>query len=231
MEKTWNFDSINVTVQFDKNLLRYITFNLQRLSRTGTVLVCHLKLDIKQQRNLASKREKNIYYSKQKFPKNWISKPNKRSCRIFLEKLLGFYLPCISFFCVAKFVFSIFRKKCRIFYCWIHWKKIRKFFTVNFIEKKNLTFFRKIGKKIFLPQKIRVTGRLKIPTIFPGKSDMIFRWVLIYISRSRVYRQRFMYKKFSFRVSHFFSDFEFLVSQIFVLKQFFDHFCQNVLFE
>ena len=30
-----------LTLQFDKNLLRYITFNLQRLSRT--VLVYHFK--------------------------------------------------------------------------------------------------------------------------------------------------------------------------------------------
>ena len=53
-------------------------------------------------------------------------------------------------------------------------KKFEKLFTVNFIGQKISKFFRKIWKKkFFLPQK---KGG-EIPTIFPGKSDMTFRWV------------------------------------------------------
>ena len=102
------------------------------------------------------------------------------------------------------------KKTSKNFYCWFHWKTFRKFlivnfrllknflllnslkkiskiFTVNFIEKKFRSFFRKSEKK-FLPQKNkrghRGGGGVKIRTIFPGKSDTIFCWVLMYGSCS-----------------------------------------------
>ena len=55
-------------------------------------------------------------------------------------------------------------------------KNFRKFFTVNFIEKKIRNFFGKFEKKN-LPQK--KGGHRGIPTIFPGKSDMTSRWILM----------------------------------------------------
>ena len=44
-------------------------------------------------------------------------------------------------------------KKFEIFYCWIHWKIFRKFFTVNFIEKIIRHFFGKFEKKLFVIKK------------------------------------------------------------------------------
>ena len=58
-------------------------------------------------------------------------------------------------------------------------KKFQKFFTVNFIEKKIRHFIGKFEKK-HLPQKKRGAGG-GIPTIFPRKSDMTFRRVLMRI--------------------------------------------------
>ena len=79
-----------------------------------------------------------------------------------------------------NFLHSISLKKIsKMFYCWIHWKTFRKFFTVNLIEKNISTFFRKIWKKLFCHKKER-GHRVKIPTIFPGESVMTFRWVLIF---------------------------------------------------
>ena len=52
------------------------------------------------------------------------SKPNERSCRIFLKQLLGFP-PVIPFFFVAKIFVSNFAKKCRIFFSM---KNFRNFF-------------------------------------------------------------------------------------------------------
>ena len=66
-------------------------------------------------------------------------------------------------FFVAKLTVKNFRK---IFYSQFHYKTIRH-------------FFRKIRKKTFLPQKKR-DHKEKIGTIFPGKFDMAFRWVLAY---------------------------------------------------
>ena len=53
---------------------------------------------------------------------------------------------------------------------------LRKFFTVNFIEKKFRDFFEKFDKKVFAKKKKKGGNS----TIFPGKSDMTFRWVLAY---------------------------------------------------
>ena len=55
-----------LTLQFDKNLLRYITFNLQRLSRT--VLVYHFKVSIHRcfdQKKFFFRLKKNIFCQKQ----------------------------------------------------------------------------------------------------------------------------------------------------------------------
>ena len=132
------------------------------------------------------------------------SKPNERSCRIFLQKLLGFPLWPL-FFCGKNCFFRIFwkmlwkcfeiffnefsSKKFRIFYNSLKLTiKFSKFFTAEFIEKKfenllqsislkkKFDIFSENSKKTFLPQKKGVTGG--IPTIFPGKSDMTFCWVL-----------------------------------------------------
>ena len=72
-----------------------------------------------------------------------------------------------------------------------YWKKIRHFLLLNLLKKisksfhsqfhwkKNSTFFWKIRKKNFCHKnKKGVTRGGEIPTIFPGKSDMTFRWVL-----------------------------------------------------
>ena len=108
------------------------------------------------------------------------SKPNERSCRIFLEKIvqIPYLWPLFLVCCVVKNFFFRILRKCRIFfsmnskvknfenflllnslkknskifYCWIHWKKFRKFFTVNFIEKK-IRHIRRIRKQKILPQK------------------------------------------------------------------------------
>ena len=57
-------------------------------------------------------------------------------------------------------------------------KTFRKFFTVNFIEKKIDIFSENSKKKIFVTKKKVSQGGVEIRTIFPGKSDTTFRWVL-----------------------------------------------------
>ena len=56
-------------------------------------------------------------------------------------------------------------------------KKLRKVFTVNFIEKKIRHLFGKFEKNNFCHKKKEVQGG-GIPTIFLGKSNMALRWVL-----------------------------------------------------
>ena len=76
---------------------------------------------------------------------------NERSCRIFLEKLLGSPSPYDPFNELSV-------------------KNFRKFFTTEFIEKNFEIFSENSKKKIFCQKKKR-----EIQTIFPGKSDMTFR--------------------------------------------------------
>jgi len=103
------------------------------------------------------------------------SKPNKRSCRIFLEKFLIFS----SFFFVAKICFFEFSEKMsNFFFMKLTIKNFRKFFTVKLIEKKIRHFFEKFEKKIFLPQKKRRHREAGNSRIFPQKSYMTFRWLL-----------------------------------------------------
>ena len=104
-----------------------------------------------------------------------MSKPNERSCQIFLEKLLVFSPPPVTpFFLWQKCFFRIFRKNVEFFFNEIDCKKFSKifenfqlkknrnflllnslkkncenFFTVNFIEKTIRYFFRKFEKKHF----------------------------------------------------------------------------------
>ena len=76
-----------------------------------------------------------------------MSKPNERSCRIFLEKLLGFP-PCDPLFFVAKDLFSNFLKKCpNFFFNEIDCKKFSNFFTAEFIEKNFENFLQSISLK------------------------------------------------------------------------------------
>ena len=72
-----------------------------------------------------------------------------------------------------RIVFNILKltiKNFRKFLLQNSWEKIFENFYCRIHGKKNSTFFRKIRKNKFLPQ--RKKG--KIPTIFPGKSDMTF---------------------------------------------------------
>ena len=99
-----------------------------------------------------------------------ISKPNERSCLIFLEKLFSFPHMTPFFWTVAKLYFSNFSKSYLIFFsmkltiCELFFlmnsavKKIRKFFTDEFIEKKNSTFFWKIQKKLSCHKKSLPVG-------------------------------------------------------------------------
>ena len=57
------------------------------------------------------------------------------------------------------------KKNSKTFYSQFHWKNISK-------------FFQKIRKKHFLPKKKKSQGGNA--TFFSAKSDMTFRWVLMY---------------------------------------------------
>lgn len=61
-QKLWKKPEIVMvlTVQFDKNLLRYRTFNLQRLFRT--VLVCHFKAFVFRNPAVEMQKIKEIHY-------------------------------------------------------------------------------------------------------------------------------------------------------------------------
>ena len=109
----------------------------------------------------------------------------------FPGTIVGISPPCNPFFFVAKIFFEFSEKMSNFFFNEIDCKKLSKFFsmnsavknfrkvfTVNFIEKKNRNFFGKFEKNI-LPQNKRVY-RGEIPTIFPGKSDTTFHWVLTF---------------------------------------------------
>ena len=79
-------------------------------------------------------------------PRNCTSKPNERSCRIFLEKLLRFLLLPLFFF-----IFLNFPEKClKKLFNEVSSKQILKFFTVNFIEKNFEIFLLLNSLKSFL---------------------------------------------------------------------------------
>ena len=70
-----------------------------------------------------------------------MSKPNERSCGIFLEKLSGFSPPCDPFcFCGKNFFFEFSEKMSNFFFNEIDCKKFSKFFSMN-SAVKNLDFF------------------------------------------------------------------------------------------
>ena len=115
--------------------------------------------------------------------KKRMSKPNERSCRIFLEKMLGFSPPRSLFFWWQKFFFQIFRKNVEIFLLLDSLKKISKNFLQSISLKKKFDIFSENSRKRKLCHKKKGGHRgegVKIPTSFPGKSDTTFRWVLMY---------------------------------------------------
>ena len=106
----------------------------------------------------------------------------QRKVICFLQKLLEFP-TCAPFFFSKKFCFSffrIFKKKSRKnFFQWIQQLKISKIFSMNLVFKEFRIFFYKIcSENLNTWKKPFCWSQGGIPTIFPGKSDMTFRWVL-----------------------------------------------------